>query len=147
MKVFDYIEYYYYSWIENEVNILIDKLMQNALKATRFQNSKEMNTKEINERPTPSPHLTSWINWWYIVCVGTLFASSSFYSTSMHPTVEDQIAMARTISNSLSDVSNKRSRGQLMYVNRRIRSAMWVHESPNGPNDESTAETNENGNY
>ncbi|XP_049833603.1 serine-rich adhesin for platelets isoform X7 [Schistocerca gregaria] len=56
-----------------------------------------------------------------------MYASSSFYSPN-HPTVEDQVELARRISNSLSDISNQQSKGQSMYVNRKKRSVKWVHE-------------------
>lgn len=55
-----------------------------------------------------------------------MYASSSFYSP-IHPTVEDQVELARRISSSLSDISNKQSKGQSMYVNRMKRSVKWVH--------------------
>ncbi|PSN50448.1 hypothetical protein C0J52_04968 [Blattella germanica] len=57
-----------------------------------------------------------------------MFASSSFYKPSLHPTVEDQVELARRISQSLSDISNQQSKGQSMYVNRMKRSVKWVHE-------------------
>ncbi|GAB0092107.1 histone-lysine N-methyltransferase 2D [Sergentomyia squamirostris] len=57
-----------------------------------------------------------------------LFGSSSFYSPVLHPTVEDQVELARRISHSLSDISNQHSKGQSMYVNRKKRSVKWVHE-------------------
>ncbi|XP_017062713.1 uncharacterized protein LOC108102351 isoform X8 [Drosophila eugracilis] len=57
-----------------------------------------------------------------------LYASSAFYSPSLHPTVEDQVELARRISHSLSDISNQTSKGQSMYVNRKKRSDKWVHE-------------------
>ncbi|XP_064537726.1 uncharacterized protein LOC135427916 isoform X2 [Drosophila montana] len=57
-----------------------------------------------------------------------LYASSAFYSPSLHPTVEDQVELARRISHSLSDISNHTSKGQSMYVNRKKRSVKWVHE-------------------
>ncbi|TMW50190.1 hypothetical protein DOY81_004729 [Sarcophaga bullata] len=57
-----------------------------------------------------------------------LYASSAFYSPTLHPTVEDQVELARRISHSLSDISNQQSRGQYMYVNRKKRSVKWVHE-------------------
>lgn len=60
---------------------------------------------------------------------GKLFASSSFYSPSLHPTVEDQVAMAQRISHSLSDISNHQSKGQSMYVNRKKRSVKWIHDN------------------
>ena len=59
---------------------------------------------------------------------GKMFASSSFYKPSLHPTVEDQVELARRISQSLSDISNQQSKGQSMYVNRKKRSVKWVHE-------------------
>ncbi|XP_017853653.1 uncharacterized protein LOC108607395 isoform X2 [Drosophila busckii] len=58
-----------------------------------------------------------------------LYASSAFYSPTLHPTVEDQVELARRISHSLSDISNQKSKGQSMYVNRKKRSVKWVHES------------------
>ncbi|KAG5673133.1 hypothetical protein PVAND_003205 [Polypedilum vanderplanki] len=57
-----------------------------------------------------------------------LFASSSFYSPAIHPTVEDQVELARRISHSLSDISNQQSKGQSMYVNRKKRSVKWIHD-------------------
>lgn len=57
-----------------------------------------------------------------------MFASSSFYAKGLHPTVEDQVELARRISSSLSDISNQSSKGQTMYVNRKKRSVKWVHE-------------------
>ncbi|XP_070501731.1 synaptopodin-2 isoform X2 [Chironomus tepperi] len=57
-----------------------------------------------------------------------LFASSSFYSPVIHPTVEDQVALAQRISHSLSDISNHQSKGQSMYVNRKKRSVKWIHD-------------------
>ncbi|XP_068084957.1 uncharacterized protein [Anabrus simplex] len=55
-----------------------------------------------------------------------MYASSSFYSPH-HPTVEDQVELARRISQSLSDISNKQSKGQSMYINRKKRSVKWEH--------------------
>ncbi|CAH1967642.1 unnamed protein product [Acanthoscelides obtectus] len=57
-----------------------------------------------------------------------LFASSAFYEKGFHPTVEDQVELAKRISQSLSDISNKSSKGQSMFVNRKKRSVKWVHE-------------------
>ncbi|XP_034111893.1 uncharacterized protein LOC117573098 isoform X2 [Drosophila albomicans] len=57
-----------------------------------------------------------------------LYASSAFYSPTLHPTVEDQVELARRISHSLSDISNQKSKGQSMFVNRKKRSVKWVHE-------------------
>ena len=58
---------------------------------------------------------------------GKMFASSYFYAPS-HPTVEDQVELARRISHSLSDVKNMKSKGQSMYVNRKKRSVKWIHD-------------------
>ncbi|CAH1407486.1 unnamed protein product [Nezara viridula] len=55
-----------------------------------------------------------------------VYASSSFYSPH-HPTMEEQVELARRISHSLSDISNRESKGQSMYVNRKKRSVKWVH--------------------
>ncbi|KAH8256444.1 hypothetical protein KR032_007293, partial [Drosophila birchii] len=63
-----------------------------------------------------------------------LYASSAFYSPTLHPTVEDQVELARRISHSLSDISNQTSKGQSMYVNRKKRSVKWVHEGGQGNN-------------
>lgn len=60
--------------------------------------------------------------------LGKLYASSAFYSPTLHPTVEDQVKLARKISHSLSDITNQQSKGQSMYVNRKKRSVKWVHE-------------------
>lgn len=60
--------------------------------------------------------------------IGKLFASSSFYSPNIHPTVEDQVELARRISHSLSDISNQQSKGQSMYSNRKKRSVKWIHD-------------------
>ncbi|KAF5300696.1 hypothetical protein FQA39_LY11058 [Lamprigera yunnana] len=57
-----------------------------------------------------------------------IFASSAFYSKGLHPTMEEQVELARRISSSLSDVNNQTSKGQSMYVNRKKRSVKWVHE-------------------
>ncbi|XP_050685282.1 uncharacterized protein LOC126979790 isoform X1 [Leptidea sinapis] len=56
------------------------------------------------------------------------FASSAFYVPGVHPTVKQQMDLARAISKSLSDSSNQMSKGQSMYVNRKKRSVKWVHE-------------------
>ncbi|BES94650.1 Hypothetical protein NTJ_07458 [Nesidiocoris tenuis] len=56
-----------------------------------------------------------------------MFSSSSFYGPH-HPTMEEQVDLARRISHSLSDISNRESKGQSMYVNRKKRSVKWVHE-------------------
>ncbi|KAF7275396.1 hypothetical protein GWI33_011793, partial [Rhynchophorus ferrugineus] len=57
-----------------------------------------------------------------------MFASSAFYEKGFHPTVEDQVELAKRISSSLSDISNQSSKGLQMYVNRKKRSVKWVHE-------------------
>ena len=56
-----------------------------------------------------------------------MFASSYFYAPT-HPTVEDQVELARRISHSLSDAKNMKSKGQSMYVNRKKRSVKWIHD-------------------
>ncbi|XP_050743003.1 uncharacterized protein LOC108024910 isoform X4 [Drosophila biarmipes] len=67
-----------------------------------------------------------------------LYASSAFYSPTLHPTVEDQVELARRISHSLSDISNQTSKGQSMYVNRKKRSDKWVHEGRSQGNESSS---------
>ncbi|KAK5640117.1 hypothetical protein RI129_010928 [Pyrocoelia pectoralis] len=57
-----------------------------------------------------------------------IFASSDFYAKGLHPTMEEQVELARRISSSLSDATNQTSKGQSMYVNRKKRSVKWVHE-------------------
>lgn len=59
---------------------------------------------------------------------GKLYASSAFFTPGLHPTVQDQVELARRISSSLSDANNKLSKGQTMYTNRKKRSVKWVHE-------------------
>ncbi|KAL4712530.1 hypothetical protein ACJJTC_007546 [Scirpophaga incertulas] len=68
------------------------------------------------------------------------FASSAFYVPGIHPTVKEQMDLARAISRSLSDSSNHMSRGQNMYVNRKKRSVKWVHEG-RGRNTSNTCST------
>ncbi|CAG5020322.1 unnamed protein product [Parnassius apollo] len=68
------------------------------------------------------------------------FASSAFYVPGVHPTVKEQMDLARAISKSLSDASNHTSRGQSMYVNRKKRSVKWVHEG-RGRNTSNTCST------
>ncbi|XP_024889281.1 uncharacterized protein LOC112465787 [Temnothorax curvispinosus] len=68
-----------------------------------------------------------------------MFASSYFYAPT-HPTVEDQVELARRISHSLSDVKNVKSKGQSMYVNRKKRSVKWIHDG-NGVEDEEETTT------
>ncbi|XP_023247325.1 uncharacterized protein LOC106645456 isoform X3 [Copidosoma floridanum] len=64
-----------------------------------------------------------------------MYASSYFYAPS-HPTVEDQVELARRISNSLSDIKNVKSKGQSMYVNRKKRSVQWIHDGNCAEEDE-----------
>lgn len=61
-----------------------------------------------------------------------MYASSCFYAPT-HPTVEDQVELARRISYSLSDVKNMKSKGQSMYVNRKKRSVKWIHDGNGNP--------------
>ncbi|XP_041983974.1 uncharacterized protein LOC121736682 isoform X5 [Aricia agestis] len=68
------------------------------------------------------------------------FASSAFYVPGVHPTVKEQMDLARSISKSLSDSSNNMSKGQSMYVNRKKRSVKWVHEG-RGRNTSNTCST------
>lgn len=68
-----------------------------------------------------------------------IFASSYFYAPT-HPTVEDQVELARQISHSLSDVKNMKSKGQTMYVNRKKRSVKWIHDG-NGIEDDEESVT------
>ncbi|XP_022130958.1 uncharacterized protein LOC111004292 isoform X1 [Pieris rapae] len=68
------------------------------------------------------------------------FASSAFYVPGVHPTVREQMDLARAISKSLSDSSNQMSKGQSMYVNRKKRSVKWVHEG-RGRNTSNTSQT------
>lgn len=55
-----------------------------------------------------------------------MYTSSSFYSP-FHPSMEEQVELARQISHSLSADTNSTSRGQSMYVKRRNRSSKWIH--------------------
>ncbi|CAG9570334.1 unnamed protein product [Danaus chrysippus] len=68
------------------------------------------------------------------------FASSAFYVPGVHPTVKEQMDLAKAISKSLSDSSNQMSKGQSMYVNRKKRSVKWVHEG-RGRNTSNTCST------
>ncbi|XP_032524907.1 uncharacterized protein LOC116775945 isoform X3 [Danaus plexippus] len=68
------------------------------------------------------------------------FASSAFYVPGVHPTVKEQMDLAKAISKSLSDSSNQMSKGQTMYVNRKKRSVKWVHEG-RGRNTSNTCST------
>lgn len=61
------------------------------------------------------------------VAEGKMFASSSFYAAS-HPSMQEQVELARQISHSLSDDSNRLSKGQTMYVKRRNKAMKWIHE-------------------
>ncbi|XP_063974738.1 uncharacterized protein LOC135161253 isoform X2 [Diachasmimorpha longicaudata] len=64
-----------------------------------------------------------------------MYASSCFYAPT-HPTVEDQVELARRISYSLSDAKNMKSKGQSMYVNRKKRSVKWIHDGNGAEADE-----------
>ncbi|XP_057365531.1 uncharacterized protein LOC130686425 [Daphnia carinata] len=57
-----------------------------------------------------------------------MYTSSSFYS-AFHPSMEEQVELARQISHSLSADTNSTSKGQSMYVKRRNRSSKWIHEA------------------
>lgn len=59
-----------------------------------------------------------------------MYTSSSFYS-AFHPSMEEQVELARQISQSLSADTNSTSKGQSMYVKRRNRSTKWIHEGKN----------------
>jgi hypothetical protein len=61
------------------------------------------------------------------VVAGKMFGSSSFFTDS-HPTVEEQVDMARKISHSLTHAHNETSKGQSMYVKRKKKSVKWIHE-------------------
>jgi len=67
----------------------------------------------------------------------TVFVDSAFFSPQQHPTWEEQVAMAKKISQSLSDASNRQSKGQNMYEKRKRRSPKWIHQGgwPLGPDD------------
>lgn len=67
-----------------------------------------------------------------------MYASSYFYAPT-HPTVEDQVELARRISSSLSDVKNMKSKGQSMYVNRKKRSVKWIHDGNGLEGDEDSS--------
>ncbi|XP_026466408.1 uncharacterized protein LOC113369987 [Ctenocephalides felis] len=71
----------------------------------------------------------------------TMYASSSFYSKELHPTMEQQIKLAHKISSSLSDMENAKSKGQSMYLNRKTRSVKWVHEQDGHQSSCTTLET------
>ncbi|XP_037083793.1 uncharacterized protein LOC119104232 [Pollicipes pollicipes] len=58
----------------------------------------------------------------------TMFVDSAFFSPKVHPTWEQQVELAKKISASLSDASNRQSRGQSMYERRKKRSVKWVHQ-------------------
>jgi len=58
-----------------------------------------------------------------------MFGSSNFFHPSSHPTMEEQVNKARQISKSLTEPQNQKSKGQSMYVKRKLKSIKWVHES------------------
>lgn len=69
-----------------------------------------------------------------------MFSSSSFYEepNCIYPTVEEQVEMARKIAGSLSEDTNKKSRGANMFFKRVKRSHKWVHEAPEFSDSEGT---------
>ncbi|XP_043203351.1 uncharacterized protein LOC122371244 isoform X2 [Amphibalanus amphitrite] len=66
----------------------------------------------------------------------TMFVDSAFFSPKVHPTWEQQVEMAKKISSSLSDASNKQSKGQSMYERRKKRSVKWVHGGSQSENED-----------
>ncbi|CAL4060257.1 unnamed protein product [Meganyctiphanes norvegica] len=74
---------------------------------------------------TDSPDLTPTRN-------KKVFSSSAFYRPD-HPTIGDQVDLAKRISASLFNDDNKQSRGQTMYIKRKKRSVRWIHQGPGGP--------------
>lgn len=78
---------------------------------------------------------------YFSILLGRMYASSSFYAPN-HPTVEDQLELARRISHSLSDSSNRQSKGQSMYVSRKKRSVQWIHGDQTGAEESEETVTN-----
>jgi len=73
-----------------------------------------------------------------------MFINSSFYDDPEHkyPTVEEQIALARRVAQSVLAPANVNSRGHKMFVKRRERSARWVAGyKPSEDDDEATPTT------
>lgn len=66
-----------------------------------------------------------------------MFSSSSFYEepNAIYPTVEEQVELCRKIADSLSDDSNKKSKGANMFFKRVKRAEKWVVESIGTAND------------
>ncbi|XP_077288457.1 uncharacterized protein LOC143912886 isoform X2 [Arctopsyche grandis] len=91
---------------------------------------------DLNKIFTPAPDAEEYI----IKKNNKTFASSAFYATGLHPTVKDQIELAKKISSSLSEPANQLSKGQSMYVSRKNRSVKWVHEGK-GRNTSNTSMT------
>nr|CAH8839071.1 unnamed protein product [Trichobilharzia regenti] len=60
------------------------------------------------------------------------YADSSFYSdpSKYYPTIEEQIAMARRVANSLHDPYNLESKGASMFEKQRQRAEKYVKEGP-----------------
>ncbi|CAH8838846.1 unnamed protein product [Trichobilharzia szidati] len=60
------------------------------------------------------------------------YADSSFYSdpSKYYPTIEEQIAMARRVANSLHDPYNLESKGACMFEKQRQRAEKYVKEGP-----------------
>ncbi|CAG0891184.1 unnamed protein product [Cyprideis torosa] len=61
-----------------------------------------------------------------------MFGSSFFYKEprNIYPTVEEQVELARKISDSLSSEDNRSSKGHNMFEKRKKRSVKWVTEGP-----------------
>ncbi|ACY70467.1 hypothetical protein DVIR88_6g0004 [Drosophila virilis] len=119
-----------------------NQLNEQELRAQQYQQQKQFQSHNEHKEeiaPKESSNLSRTVDLRKIFTPATdapeilpknrkLYASSAFYSPSLHPTVEDQVELARRISHSLSDISNQTSKGQSMYVNRKKRSVKWVHE-------------------
>lgn len=104
-----------------------DWTARNRLTCRKFSHRPPMPMRFYPERTVSVTHSQD-INQLSSHFLGKLFASSSFYSPTIHPTVEDQVDLARRISHSLSDISNQTSKGQTMYSNRKKRSVKWIHD-------------------
>lgn len=104
-----------------------DWTARNRLTCRKFSHRPPMPMRFYPERTVSVTHSQD-INQLSSQFLGKLFASSSFYSPTIHPTVEDQVDLARRISHSLSDISNQTSKGQTMYSNRKKRSVKWIHD-------------------
>ncbi|XP_044316556.1 uncharacterized protein LOC108040061 isoform X10 [Drosophila rhopaloa] len=105
---------------QNKRDVLVSVTPQNTAGNETTNTSKTVDLRKIFTPATDSSEI--------LPKNRKLYASSAFYSPTLHPTVEDQVELARRISHSLSDISNQTSKGQSMYVNRKKRSDKWVHE-------------------